>query len=128
MAGQTVQTQIRLLQLWGGVWSGSTLFAIPSASFGLITLWQSHIVQILEWLQQFFWVSEYLGNLRYYRRLPRVNEIYKYIKRLLLGSKNGKKKFKRTEKINKIWDQQTLFMFILSNQIIILFPADTFSR
>ena len=24
-----------------------TLFAIPSASFGLITLWKSHIVQIL---------------------------------------------------------------------------------
>ena len=23
----------------GAVWSGSTLFAIPSASFGLITLW-----------------------------------------------------------------------------------------
>ena len=34
MPGQTVQTQIRLL-----LWSGSTLFAIPSASFGLITLW-----------------------------------------------------------------------------------------
>ena len=28
----------------GAVWSGSTLFAIPSASFGLITLWLSHIV------------------------------------------------------------------------------------
>ena len=49
----------------GAVWSGSTLFAIPSASFGLITLWYSHIVQILEWLQQIFWVSEYLRNLRY---------------------------------------------------------------
>ena len=49
----------------GAVWSGSTLFAIPSASFGLITLWYSHIVQILEWLQQIFWVSEYLGNLQY---------------------------------------------------------------
>ena len=33
------------------VWSGSTLFAIPSAPFGLITLWKSHIVQILEWQQ-----------------------------------------------------------------------------
>ena len=32
MPGQTVQTQI------GAVWSGSTPFAIPSASFGLITL------------------------------------------------------------------------------------------
>ena len=30
--GQTVQTQIRLLL-------ESTLFAIPSASFGLITIW-----------------------------------------------------------------------------------------
>ena len=53
---QTVQTQIRLLleeqsdqglhcadpdqtAPRGAVWSGSTLFAIPSASFGLITLW-----------------------------------------------------------------------------------------
>ena len=61
MPGQTVQTQIRLLL----VWSGSTLFAIPSALFELITLWQSHIVQILEWLQQIFWMSEYLGNLQY---------------------------------------------------------------
>ena len=38
MPGQTVQTQIRLLPT-GAVWSGSTLFAIPSALFGLITLW-----------------------------------------------------------------------------------------
>ena len=38
----------------GAVWSGSTLFAILSASFGLITLWLSHIVQTLEWLQQIF--------------------------------------------------------------------------
>ena len=44
---------------------GFTLFAILSASFGLITLWKSHIAQILEWLQQIFGVSEYLGNLRY---------------------------------------------------------------
>ena len=47
---QTVQTQIRLLLEANSadpdqtapreaVWSGSTLFAIPSASFGLITLW-----------------------------------------------------------------------------------------
>ena len=49
----------------GAVWLGSTLFAIPSASFGLNTLWLSHIVQILEWLPQIFWVSEYLGHLRY---------------------------------------------------------------
>ena len=43
-SGQIVQTQIRLLleeqsDLLGAVWSGSTLFAIPPASFGLITLW-----------------------------------------------------------------------------------------
>ena len=35
MHGQTVQTQIRL----GAVWSGSTLIAILSASFGLISQW-----------------------------------------------------------------------------------------
>ena len=52
------------------IWSGSTLFAILSASFGLITLWKSHIDQILEWLQQMFWVSEYLGNLWYTEFLP----------------------------------------------------------
>ena len=57
-SGQTVQTQIRLLLL------GSTLFAMPSASFGCITLRKRHLVKILEWLQQNFWVSEYLGNLR----------------------------------------------------------------
>ena len=43
--GQTVQTQIRLLL--GAVWSGSTLFAIPSASFGCITLRKSLLVQLL---------------------------------------------------------------------------------
>ena len=44
------------------VWSGSTLFAIPSASFGRITLRKCHLVQLLGWLQQILWVSEYLGN------------------------------------------------------------------
>ena len=44
------------------VWSGPTLFAIQSASFGRITLyWQSHFVWIIGWLQQFFWVSKLLG-------------------------------------------------------------------
>ena len=52
--------------LRGAVWSGSTLFAIPSASFGCITLRKRHLVQLLGWLQQSFWVSEYLGNLRYF--------------------------------------------------------------
>ena len=36
-SGQTVQTQR------GAIWSGSTLFAIPSASFGRVTLWKIHI-------------------------------------------------------------------------------------
>ena len=35
-------------------WSGSTLFAIPSASFECITLLWSYIIQILGYLQQFF--------------------------------------------------------------------------
>ena len=48
----------------GAVWSGSTLFAIPSASFGCITVRKSHLFQLLGWLQKFFGVSEYLGNLR----------------------------------------------------------------
>ena len=50
----------------GAVWSGSTLVAIPSASFGCITLRKRDLVQLLEWLQHIFGVSEYLGNLRYY--------------------------------------------------------------
>ena len=45
----------------GAVWSGSTLFAIPSASFGCITLRKHHLVQLLGWLQQIFWLSEILG-------------------------------------------------------------------
>ena len=43
---QTVQTQIRLLL------SGSTLFAIPFATFGLITGLLNKFVQILGELQQ----------------------------------------------------------------------------
>ena len=44
---QTVQTQIRPLSPRGAVWSGSTLFTIPSALFRHITLWKIHISQIL---------------------------------------------------------------------------------
>ena len=47
------------------VWSGSTLFAYPSASFGCITLRKSHLVQLLGWLQQIFCMPKYLGNLQY---------------------------------------------------------------
>ena len=50
----------------GAVWSGSTLFAIPSASFGCITRRNSHLVQLLGWLQINFQVSEILGFLRYW--------------------------------------------------------------
>ena len=35
----------------GAVWSGSTLFAISSSSFGCITLRKCHLVQLLGWLQ-----------------------------------------------------------------------------
>ena len=59
-----------------GVWSGCTLFAIPSASFGLTTVWYSHIVQILEWLQQTFWMSEYLGNLRYVEKICYLLDLF----------------------------------------------------
>ena len=31
---------------WGAIWSGFALFAIPSASFGFITLRKSHLVQL----------------------------------------------------------------------------------
>ena len=54
---QTVQTQIRLLL---AVWSGSTLFAIPSAPFGHSTLWYNIFVRIKgDYLK--FQVSENLG-------------------------------------------------------------------
>ena len=56
----------------GAVWSGSTLFAIPSASFGYITLRKRHLVQLLGWLQQIFWVSEHLGNLRYKKNPTKI--------------------------------------------------------
>ena len=39
MPGQTVQTADPDQTAPKGVWSGSTLFAIPSASFGHIILW-----------------------------------------------------------------------------------------
>ena len=53
-SGQTVQTQIR--------GAGSTLFAIPSPSFGCITLKGTPSCSTFRRLQQMFWVSEYLGN------------------------------------------------------------------
>ena len=43
----------------GAVWSGSTLFAIPSASFGCITLRKSHLIQLLGWLPQIFWCPKF---------------------------------------------------------------------
>ena len=43
----------------------SALFAIPSASFGWITLRKRHLDKLLGWLQQIFGVFEYLGILRY---------------------------------------------------------------
>ena len=45
-------------QIWTNntdqIWSGSTLSAIPSASFGCIMLRKIHLVQLLGWLQQIF--------------------------------------------------------------------------
>ena len=49
----------------GAVWSGSTLFSIPSASFGCISLWKIHTSQILGLLQYIVRVSGFLGVLRY---------------------------------------------------------------
>ena len=43
------------------VWSGSTLFAILSSSFWLITLWYSHIVQIWATLWENLF-SQYANN------------------------------------------------------------------
>ena len=59
---QTVQTQIRLLLKSSLI--GSTLFAIPSAPFGLITGWLNKFAQILGELEQVFKVSNFLGFLR----------------------------------------------------------------
>ena len=41
------------------VWSGSTLFASPSASFGCIILRRSHLVQLLGWLGKFSGVRNF---------------------------------------------------------------------
>ena len=62
-SGQTVQTQIRLLleeQSDQGLHCLLfRLHRLDSFLYGRAT------VKILEWLQQIFWVSEYLGDLRY---------------------------------------------------------------
>ena len=61
--GQTVQTQIRMLL---EKQSDQGLHCLPFHLHRLDSfLYGGVIVQILEWLQQIFWVSEYLGNLRY---------------------------------------------------------------
>ena len=63
MPGQTVQTQIKLLL---EEQSDQGLHRLPFRLHLLASLlYDRAIVQILEWLQQIFWVSEYLGNLRY---------------------------------------------------------------
>ena len=51
--------------------SGSTLFAIPHASFGHLILWWKQDVTILGKLQQFVLVSEFLRVLRYLLIEPR---------------------------------------------------------
>ena len=62
MPGQTVQTQIRLLL---EEQSDQGLHCLPFRLHSLDSLpYGRATVQILEWLQKMFWVSEYLGNLR----------------------------------------------------------------
>ena len=63
MPGQTLQTQIRLLP---EEQSDQGLHCLP---FRLQLFWTHYFmvephIQILQWLQQIFGVSEYLGNLR----------------------------------------------------------------
>ena len=61
--GQTVQTQIRLLL---EEQSDQCLHCLPFQLHRLDSLlYDRATVQILEWLQQIVWVSEYLGNLQY---------------------------------------------------------------
>ena len=55
---------------------GSTLFAIPSASFGCITLRKHHLVQVLGWLQYIFGFPKFL---RFYGSFPKGNYIYSYM-------------------------------------------------
>ena len=63
MPRQTVQTQIWLLL---EEQSDQGLHCLPFRLHCLDSLLYGRAtVQILEWLQQIFWVSEYLGNLRY---------------------------------------------------------------
>ena len=50
-------------------WSGSTLFAIPSACFGCNTLMVEPLCSNFRGLQQIFQVSEYLGLLRYLKEI-----------------------------------------------------------
>ena len=76
--GQTVQTQIRLLleeQSHQGLSSGSTLFAITDASLCAYSS-ESHLVKILGWLQQIFWVSEHLGFLWHFIAMVNVWKIW----------------------------------------------------
>ena len=76
----TAETTVMTLSFWtdiwnsadqdqtaprGAVWSGSSLFAIPFASFGQIILWFGLFVWVLGSLQQSFLASENLGTLQY---------------------------------------------------------------
>ena len=60
--GHTVQTQIRLLL---EEQSDQGLHCLPFRlhPLALLTYGRANIVQILKWLQQIVWLSEYLGNL-----------------------------------------------------------------
>ena len=48
---QELRSITALFSMQKGIWSGSTLFAISSASFGCFTLRNCHLVKLLGWLQ-----------------------------------------------------------------------------
>ena len=58
---QTVQTQIRLLPEEQSD-KGLHCLHFPLHFLEALLLRKSHLVQLLGWLQQRFWVSEYLGK------------------------------------------------------------------
>ena len=69
---KTVQTKISASE--EAVWSGSTLFAIPSASFGCINAMLHQTFLFLGQLWQLFEVSQILEFLRYLKVICRFRD------------------------------------------------------
>ena len=82
MPGQTVKIQISLIRVYTICHS----VCIVLTHYSMV---EPHN-QILEWLRQIFWVSEYLGNLQYSHPHPDLKQIDKIKKTL------GWKKFEAT--------------------------------